>query len=110
GDEVEQVVDEVRGAERLLLHFLQQPVFRIVGRRLGEEELRVRGDAGERRVDLVRDAGREEAERSQALLVLQLALEAHALGDVADDDDDSMMFSLYSLSERISSSCRRRRP
>ena len=32
------------------------------------------------------DAGGEEAERGQALLVLQLALEAHAIGDVADDE------------------------
>src|SRR5687767_7582849 len=62
GDQIEKVVDEVRGPERLLLHFLQQAVFRIVRSCLGEQELRVRRNTGEGRVDLVRDAGREETE------------------------------------------------
>src|SRR5581483_1399150 len=56
GDEVEQIVDERRRAEGLLLHFFQQPVFRIVLRHVFEEQLRVGRDARQRRVDLVCDA------------------------------------------------------
>ena len=65
--------------------FFSSRYFGSSSRGLGEQQLRVRRDAGERRVDLVRDAGGEQAERGQTLLVLQLALEAHAVGDVADD-------------------------
>ena len=57
GDQVEQIVDQRRGAERLLLHFFQEPVFRIVRRNVLQQELRIRGNAGERRVDFVRHAG-----------------------------------------------------
>ena len=46
--------------------------------------MRVRGDAGERRVHFMRHAGGEKAEGSETLFVLQLALESHAIGDVAD--------------------------
>ena len=49
--------------------FLQELAARIVGGGLGEQHLGVARDAGERRVDLVRDAGGEDAERGQAVLL-----------------------------------------
>ena len=42
---------------------------------------------GERRVDLVRDAGGQEADRGHLLRDLQLLLEVHAIGDVLDEQD-----------------------
>ncbi len=60
---------------------------RVVGAHVGEEQLRVGRDAGERRVHLVGDARREKAERREALLLLKLALEADAVRDVRDHED-----------------------
>ena len=54
-----------------------------------EQHLREARDAGERRVHLVRHAGRQQADRRHLLGDLQLLLELHALGHVLDDDDRS---------------------
>ena len=80
--ELEQVVDDVRRAEGLLLHLAQQVVARVVLRGVGEQHLGVRGDAGDRRVDLVRDARGEHAEGGEPLLLLERVLHRHAVGDV----------------------------
>jgi len=61
-DQVEKIVHEIRGAERLLLHLLQQLVFRVVWFSFSEQQLGIGGDAGERCVDLMSDAGSEESE------------------------------------------------
>ena len=52
-----------------------------------EQHLRVARDAGQRRVDLVRDAGGEQAERRHLLRDAQLLFQLRALGDVLEDDD-----------------------
>ena len=50
-----------------------------------EQHLREARDAGQRRVDLVRHAGGEQADRRHLLGNLQLLFELHAVGDVLDD-------------------------
>ncbi len=51
------------------------------------EHLDVAGDARQRRVDLVGDAGRKQADRGQLLRGQELLLEADLVGDVLEDDD-----------------------
>ena len=57
------------------------------GSRRFQQHLREARDAGQRRVHLVRDAGREQPDRRHLLRDLQLLLELHARRDVLDDDD-----------------------
>ena len=87
----EQAVDDARGAERLLLDLLEQLGARIARVGLLEQHLRVARDAGERRVDLVRDARGEQAERGHLLGDAQLLFELRALGDVLEDDDGARL-------------------
>ena len=82
--QVEQPVDDLGGAERLPLDLLEQHGLRIVRIGAFEQHLREARDAGQRRVDLVRDAGGEQADRRHLLGNLQLLFEAHAVGDVLD--------------------------
>ena len=77
----------MRRAERLPLHLLQDRVARIAGRRVREQHLGVGGEAGDRRVDLVRDAGGEHAERGEPLALGERPLGADAVGHVVDEDD-----------------------
>ncbi len=51
------------------------------------QHLRVAGDDGQRRVDLVRDAGGEQADGGELLGLRELRLELHAVRDVVDQDD-----------------------
>ena len=85
--QVQQPVDDLRGAERLPLDLLEQPRPRILGIGALEQHLREARDAGQRRVDLVRHAGGQQADRRHLLGDLQLLLELHARGDVLEDDD-----------------------
>src|SRR5262245_51568587 len=50
------------------------------------EHLRVAGDHGQRRVDLMRHAGGEQADGRELLRLAQLRFEVDTLGDVVDDD------------------------
>ena len=52
-----------------------------------EQHLREARNAGERRVHLVRDAGRQEADRRHLLGDLQLLLEVDAIGDVLEQEN-----------------------
>jgi hypothetical protein len=76
--QVEQRVRDARRATRLLLDLAQRGVPRVVRGGLLEEELSVAADPRERRVDLMRDAGGQKAERREALLLLHLLLEHDA--------------------------------
>ena len=67
---------------------------------LAPQELGVGGDPGERRVDLVGDAGGEEAHRGHLLGVLQLLLEAHAGGHVVEDEDRAVALAGRGLEGR----------
>ena len=60
---------------------------RIVGVGPLEQHLREARDAGQRRVDFVRDARREQADRRHLLGDLKLLLELHPGRDVLDDHD-----------------------
>ena len=73
--QVQQAVDDLRGAERLPLDLLEQPRARVLRVGALEQHLREARDAGQRRVDLVRDAGGQQADRRHLLGDLQLLLE-----------------------------------
>jgi len=85
--QVQQAVDDLGGAEGLPLDLLQQlgpGISRVcfVEQHLGEAR-----DARERRVDLVRHAGSQQADRRHLLGDAQLFLKACAVGNVLDHDD-----------------------
>ena len=73
--QVQQAVDDLRGAERLPLDLLEQPRARVLGIGALEQHLREARDAGQRRVHLVRDACRQQADRRHLLRDLQLLFE-----------------------------------
>ena len=54
----------------------------LLGQHLG-----VAGDDGERRVDLVRDAGGEQADGGELFGLRELGFQLDAVGDVVDQDD-----------------------
>ena len=85
--EVEQPVDDVRGAEGLPLDLLEQGVARIVLGGVGEQHLGVARDAGQRRVHLVRHAGGEQAERGEPILLLECLFEPGPLGQILHHED-----------------------
>ena len=86
-DSVQQAVDDLGGAECLALDLLEQHRPRI--QRIGalEQHLREARDAGQRRVDFVRDAGRQQADRRHLLRDLQLLLEPDAVGHVLEQQN-----------------------
>ena len=59
---------------------------RIAAQLLGEH-LRVGGDDGQRRIDLVRHAGGQQADGAELVGLRELRFERDALGDVIDKDD-----------------------
>ena len=84
--EGQEVLDDPGDPVGLGLDLLQD--LGVVG--VGElllEHLDVAGDARQGRVDLVGDAGREQADRGQLLRGQQLLLEVDLVGDVLEDDD-----------------------
>ena len=87
--QIEKPVHDLRGAERLLLDLLQQnrPWIARVG--AFEQHLREARNPGERRVDLVRHAGSEQADGRHLLGDLQLLFELHVVGDVFDEQNRS---------------------
>ena len=60
--EVEQIIDDAGGAVGLTADLLQQRVLRVGLGEHAEEHLRVARNAGQRRVDFVRDAGGQKAD------------------------------------------------
>ena len=80
--------------------FSSSCVLRIV--RLGslEQHLREARDAGERRVDLVRDAGGQQADGRHLLRQPQLLLEVRAIGDVLDDENPAGLRAVGGLERR----------
>src|SRR5439155_23495000 len=84
--EIEKTVDDAGGAEGLLLDLPQDLVARIGRIELRDEHLRVRGNARERCIHLVGDAGGKEADRGEAILTMELLLELDLIGDVVERD------------------------
>ena len=85
--EVEQAVDDLGGAEGLLGDLFEHGREALVVAHVLGEHLGVAGDDGERRVDLVRDAGGEQADGRELLGLGELGFELDAVGDVVDQDD-----------------------
>ena len=67
--------------------FSSSRVLRIVGSAPLEQHLRVTGDDGERRIDLVRHARRQQADGRHLLRNLKLLLQSDPLGDVLDQQN-----------------------
>src|ERR1700761_7031107 len=82
--EVEQTVDDLRGAEGLLRNLLedglQTRVRCLIGAELLAEHLGIAGDDGQRCVDLVRDAGGEQAYGGELFGLRELRLHVDAIG------------------------------
>src|SRR5580658_10091438 len=82
--EIQEVVDDLAGAESLLNDAFDGFLARIVRGNLLGEHLNIIGNHGERRIHFVRDAGGEQAQRSEFLGLDHLIFQAHALGDVVE--------------------------
>ncbi len=85
--EVEQAVDDLRGAEGLLRNLFEhwrEPF--IVAHMLGQH-LGVAGDDRQRRIHLVRDTRSQQADRRELLRLSQLGLQLDAVGDVVYQND-----------------------
>ncbi len=85
--EVEQAVGDFGGAEALLRDLVEHRAEARVAAQLLGEHLRVGGDDGQRRVDLVGDAGGEQADGAELVGLGELRFKRDALGDVVDQDD-----------------------
>ena len=85
--EVEERVDDAGGSEGLPFDLPQQASPRILIGGFGQQHLGVTRDSRQGSVHLVGDAGGHRPERSQALLLGQLPLHRHPLGDVVSHDD-----------------------
>ena len=83
---IQQVVDDLAGAERLLDDFVDQLMPRIAAGQLLRQHLDVVGDHRQRRVHFVRDAGGQQAQRSELLGLHHLFFQAHPLRDVVHQD------------------------
>ena len=85
--EIQKIVDDLGSAEGLLHDLVNGLLPRIVRGNLLGEHLDVIGDDRERRIHLVGHAGGEQAEGSELLGLHHLLFEAHALGDVVEQDE-----------------------
>ena len=85
--EVEQAVGDFGGAEALLGDLVEHRAEARIAAQLLGEHLRVGGDDGQRGVDLVGDAGGEQADGAELVGLGELGFERDALGDVVDQND-----------------------
>ena len=91
--EIQQVVDDFTGAEGLLHDLFDQRLPRIARRQLLGQHLNVAGNHCQRRIDLVRHAGCQQAQGGELLRLQELALQVRALGDVVEQDELADAFS-----------------
>src|SRR5262249_47944127 len=87
--EVEQIVDDLGGAEGLRRDFFEQWREAFVAAQLFGEHLRIGRDDGERGIDFVRDSGGEQTDGGEFFCLAELCFEFGALGDVVEKDDAS---------------------
>ncbi len=85
--EVQQAVDDLRCAEGLAGDAIEQRGQAFVAAQLLGQHLGVAGDDGERGIDLMRDAGGQQADGGKLFRLRELRLKLHAAGDVVDQDD-----------------------
>ncbi len=69
--------------------------FCAIFRHLLGQHLRVGGDHGERRVDLVRHAGGQQADAAELVGLHQALLEFGAIGDVVEDDQAADLLLVF---------------
>jgi hypothetical protein len=84
---IQKIAGDVRSAFGLFLNFQQKRVFRIGFGNHSEQHLRVARNARQRRVDFVRDAGREQPDARKFFALLQSFFELDARSDVFEHDD-----------------------
>src|SRR6266567_895177 len=84
---IEQIVNDLAGAKRLLDDFFNDRLARVAFRHLLSEHLNVVGNDRERRIHFVRDAGGEQPKRSQLFRLRHLLFHALALGHVIEEQE-----------------------
>ena len=87
--EVEQAIGDFGGAEALLRDFVQHQAQAGIALELLGEHLRVGRDDGQGGVDLMRDAGRQQADGAEFIGLGELGFKRDPLGDVVHQDDAS---------------------
>ncbi len=92
--EIQQAVDDLRGAEGLLRDLFEQRRQPFIAAHLLGEHLRVGGDDGERRIDFMGDSGGKQADGGELFRLAELGFKLHALGDVVDQDDAANRFEI----------------
>jgi hypothetical protein len=85
--EIQQAVGDLGGAEALLGDLVQHRAQARIALQLLGEHLRVGGDDGQRRVDLMGHAGGQQADGAELVGLRQLGFQRNALGDVVHQDD-----------------------
>src|SRR6202158_1024047 len=85
--EIQKVIDNFAGPERLLDDFVDDGVARIFVGHLLSKHLNVVGDDRERRIDFVRHTGSEQAEGRELLRLGHLLFHALALRDVVEEQE-----------------------
>ncbi len=90
--EIQQIVDDFAGAKSLLDDFVDDGVARISFRHLLRQHLDVVGNHGERRVDFMSHAGRQQSQGGQLLRLGQLFFHTIALGDVIKEEQAADAF------------------
>src|SRR5271157_2875799 len=93
--EVQQTVDNLGGAEGLARDLLQQRRLLLIPMHLLGEHLRITRDDCQWRVDLMRDARRQQTNGRKLLRLGKLRLQLDPLGDIVHDDqaaDDAEVF------------------
>src|SRR5260370_20635213 len=83
--EVQEVVDDLRGAERLLCDFLEQPRFLRIRLQLLRQHLRVGGDHLQRRLHFMRNASGQQTDGRKFVGWGKLDFKLDPLRDVVHD-------------------------
>src|SRR5580698_795684 len=95
--EIQQVVDDLRGAEGLPRDLLEQASLLRISLQLLAQHLGVGGDYRQRRVDFMGHASRQQTDGRKFIGLRKLGFELDALGDVVHDDQapDNLELARY---------------
>ncbi len=100
--EIQQIVHDLRGAESLPRDLFQQARLLRIALQLLAQHLRVGGDHGQRSVDFVSHAGRQQSDGRKFVGLRKLGFKFDALGDVIHDDQpaDDLELARHQRRER----------
>src|SRR5262245_8995015 len=87
--EIQQAIDDLRGSECLLCNLFKQLVPAVFRTNFLAQHLRIAGNNGQRGVHLMSNAGCQQANRSELLVLNELIFQPDTVGDVVDDDESS---------------------